>query len=295
MGLSMNRRDYCAGMAALALSTMSSTVSTVAGDRLAGKLAATEAKLGGRLGAIIIDTHSGRHWLHRADERFPMNSTFKAFAAAAVLARVDRGEEDLQRLIPIRREDIARYAPVTQKRIGGYMSVFELCEAATTMSDNTAANLITDSLGGPQVWTQFMRSIGDDVSRLDRKEPDMTEGRPGDPRDTTTPKAITASLRTITFGNVLQPASREQFRKWLLDNKVAQPLFRSVLPAGWVIGDRTGAGGHGTRGIVSVIWPPERKPVLASVYVTDTRGGMNERNAAIADIGRVMVETLTAT
>lgn len=178
MNTLMNRRRFSAGMAVAASGTLLSPITAFAGDRLAEKLAATEAELGGRLGATIIDTHTGRRWLHRADERFPMNSTFKAFAAAAVLARVDRGEEDLQRLIPIRREDISNYAPVTEKRIGGYMSLFELCEAATTMSDNTAANLITDTLGGPEGWTHFMRSIGDDVSRLDRKEPDMTEGRP---------------------------------------------------------------------------------------------------------------------
>ncbi|KFB09503.1 class A beta-lactamase [Nitratireductor basaltis] len=294
MSMSMTRRDFCAGMAAVASGTLFSPLGATAGDRLAEKLAATEREIGGRLGATIIDTHTGRRWLHRADERFPMNSTFKAFAAAAVLARVDRGEEDFKRQVPIRREDISNYAPVTERRIGGYMSLFELCEAATTMSDNTAANLITDSLGGPEGWTQFMRSIGDDVSRLDRKEPDMTEGRPGDPRDTTTPSAITASLQTLTFGDVLQPASREQFRRWLLDNKVGQPLFRSVLPSDWVIGDRTGAGGHATRGIVSVIWPAQRRPVLATVYVTQTRGRMADRNRAIAGIGTVMVEAINA-
>ncbi|MCR4265774.1 class A beta-lactamase [Nitratireductor sp. ZSWI3] len=262
-------------------------------DALQRRFPEIEKRVGGRLGAAITDTQSGRRWTYRADERFPMNSTFKAFACAAVLARVDAGKEDLERRVDIRKEDLANWSPVTEKRVGGRgMTIGELCEAASTMSDNTAANLLVDALGGPRGWTDFMRGIGDAVSRLDRKEPGLTQGTPGDPRDTTTPEAISASLRKLVFGDVLSAASREQFVKWLVDNRVGQPLLRAGLPADWRIGDRTGAGGHGTRGIVAVIWPPERQPVMAAVYVTETKVSLDERNAAIAEIGRLLAQTL---
>lgn len=262
-------------------------------DILDRKFVELEKKLGGRLGAAIKDTQSGKKWLYRASERFPMNSTFKAFACAAVLARVDAGDEDLSRRIIIRKDQLTNWSPVTEKRLGGEgMTLGELCEAASTMSDNTAANLLIDTLGGPQGWTSFMRSIGDDVSRLDRDEPGLTEGKPGDPRDTTTPDAIARSLQTAVFGDVLSAASRKQFVEWLVDNRVGQPLLRAGLPSDWRIGDRTGAGGYGTRGIIAVIWPPKRKPVMAAVYVTETKVPIEARNAAIAEIGSVLAQTL---
>jgi beta-lactamase class A len=56
-----------------------------------GLLAELEAGSGGRLGVVVLDTASGVTIRHRAEERFAMCSTFKFLAAAAVLARVDRG------------------------------------------------------------------------------------------------------------------------------------------------------------------------------------------------------------
>lgn len=292
----ITRRGFCLATAATLAATLSpnwAAAAPGADDALARKLVEMEKRLGARLGASITDTHTGRRWLRRADERFPMNSTFKAFACAAVLARVDAGEETLEREIAIRKSDLVNYSPVTEKRVGGRpMKLFELCEAASTMSDNTAANLLVDSLGGPQGWTRFMRSIGDGVSRLDRKEPGLTTATPGDPRDTTTPEAIAASLRTLVFGDVLASASRRQFETWLIDNKVSRPLLRAGLPGDWRIADRTGAGGHGSRGIVAVIWPPARQPVIAAIYIAECKQPMDQRNAAIAEIGRTLAETL---
>jgi beta-lactamase class A len=52
----------------------------------------SESQLSGRVGMIEMDLASGRTltaW--RADERFPMMSTFKVVLCGAVLARVDAG------------------------------------------------------------------------------------------------------------------------------------------------------------------------------------------------------------
>ncbi|MDS1135888.1 class A beta-lactamase [Nitratireductor indicus] len=253
------------------------------------KFIEVEAWLGGRLGVAIEDVQTGQKWSYRSTERFPMNSTFKAFACAAILARADAGKEDLSRRIVFQKEDLVTWSPVTEKHVGGRgMTLHELCAAASTMSDNTAANLLIDALGGPRGWTDFMRSIGDDVSRLDRKEPDLTEGTPGDPRDTTSPDAFLESLKAAALGNVLSPASRSQFIDWLVDNRVSRSLLRAGVPKDWKVGDRTGAGGHATRGITAIMWPPKRKPLIATIFVTETRRSMEDRDAAIAEIGRFL-------
>jgi beta-lactamase class A len=263
-------------------------------DPLSRKLVEMESRLGARIGAAILDTGTGRQWLYRSDERFPLNSTFKAFACAGLLARVDAGKEDLGRAIVFKQSDLVTYSPITEKRVGGKgMTLFELCHAAMTLSDNTAANLVLDSLGGPEGFTAFAGSIGDTETRLDRRETELNEAKPGDPRDTTTPAAAARSLHDLVLGDILSQSSRQQLKAWLVGNEVGGPLLRASLPQGWQIGDRTGAGGYGSRSIIAVIWPPERKPVIAAIYLTGAQATMDERNATIAEIGNALVRTLS--
>lgn len=252
-----------------------------------------ENRLGGRVGVAIYDTGSERHWKHRADERFPLSSTFKPFACAAVLSRIENGLERLHRVVEIAEEDLVTYSPVTETRVNTVgMTIAELCEAAITMSDNTAGNLILGSLGGPGAVTNHMRTIGDDTTRLDRWETDLNEGTPGDKRDTTTPRAAATSLSRLLLGQTLSEGSREQLTTWMENDKVADALLRSALPEGWRIADKTGAGGHGARSIIAVIWPPSGDPIVAAIYMTENDASFAERNQAIAEIGVAIVETV---
>ena len=261
-------------------------------DRIIEATRKAEAWLGARVGLAIHDTGSGESWLHNADERFPMTSTFKVLACAALLARADAGKEDMERLVGITQGDLVTWSPVTEGRVGGEMSLNALCDATMRMSDNTAANKVLHALGGPAAVTAFVRSLNDETTRLDRRETDLNEGTPGDPRDTTSPAAMAASLQALVLGDALSPSSREKLTEWLVANEVGGPLLRAGIPGNWRIGDRTGAGGHGTRGIVAVIWPPEHAPLVAAIYITQTKASMDERNEAIATIGRVLADTI---
>jgi beta-lactamase class A len=262
-------------------------------EKLAGDLATIERESGGRLGVAVLDTLTGARSGHRSDERFPMCSTFKLMASAAVLSRVDAGQERLDRRIRFEAADLMTYSPVTKDRVGGDgMALSELCEAAMTWSDNTAANLILASLGGPAGVTDFARSIGDTATRLDRIEPDLNEAVPGDPRDTTTPAAMVASIRALVVGTALSAASRDRLTRWLVANKTGDARLRAGLPTGWRVGDKTGSGERGTANDVGVAWPPNRAPVIVSVYLTETSGTGGQRDATIAAVGRAVAEAL---
>ncbi len=177
----------------------------VAGARsdAANQIAAIEARVGGRIGVAALDTGSGRRLDYRADERFPMCSTFKFLAAAAVLKRVDEKQDQLDRFASYDAKDILEYAPVTKAHLKeGGMALGALCEAAIEQSDNTAGNLLLDAVGGPAGVTNFARSLGDQVTRLDRKEPDLNSAIPGDDRDTTTPGSMLADMTRILTGDV---------------------------------------------------------------------------------------------
>ena len=159
-------------------------------------------------------------------------------------------------------------------------------------SDNTAANVVFDAIGGSTGFNAYMRSIGDEETRLDRKEPELNEGTPGDLRDTTTPNAIVSSLRKILLGDVLSASSRSELTQWMLDDQVAGALLRSSLPSDWKIADKTGAGGYGSRSIVAVIWPPSKKPVVVGIYITQTQASLQASNQAIARIGAVFKDAI---
>ena len=261
---------------------------------LAAELSRVEAESGGRLGVAVLDTLTGMGAGHRADERFPMCSTFKLLAAAAVLKRVDAGDERLDRRIAFEAGDIVVNSPITKERVGGAdMSLAELCEAAMTVSDNTAGNLMLASLGGPQGLTAYARSLGDTVTRLDRIEPDLNEAVPGDPRDTTTPAAMLSNLHALALGSVLSPRSRDQLTAWLNGNKTGDTRLRANLPNGWRVGDKTGSGERGATNDVGLVWPPQRAPIIVAIYLTETAATGERRNATLAAVGRSVAAVLS--
>jgi len=248
-----------------------------------------EAEVAGRLGVAVLETGSRMRAGHRADERFPLCSTFKLLAAGAVLQRVDKGQERLERRIRFSQADIVVYSPVTKDRAGGDgMTVGELCEAALTLSDNTAGNLILASLGGPQGLNAFARAIGDATTRLDRNEPTLNEAVPGDPRDTTTPNAMLKNVETLALGNTLSAGSRQQLLSWLQGNRTGDTRLRAGLPKTWRCGDKTGSGERGTTNDVGIVWPAAGAPILVAIYLTETSASPERRNAALADVGRAL-------
>jgi beta-lactamase class A len=257
----------------------------------AAEIAAIETREGGRLGVAVIDTGSGLRLAHRADERFPMCSTFKLLAAAAVLVRVDAGSEHLDRKIPYSLGDLLEYAPVAKAHVAeGGMMLGDLCAAALNWSDNTAANLILQAIGGPAGYTSYVRGLGDDFTRLDRNEPTLNTAVPGDERDTTTPLAMASDMQTVLLGKGLAEASRRQLAEWLIADKVGDKRLRAGLPASWRIGDKTGTGDNGAANVIGIIWPPDRAPLLAASYYTGSTGSAEARNGVHRDVGAIIAK-----
>lgn len=295
--ISKRRFVEAAGVAALAAaSELPWTVCAAPGfpEALQAEFARIERESGGRLGVAVLDTGSGARAGHRADERFPMCSTFKLLAVAAVLARVDAGHEKLDRRIRIAEAALVDYSPLTTPHAGSDMTMEAICEAAMVVSDNTAANLILDSLGGPAGLTAWLRTLGDPVTRLDRTEPTLNEAMPGDPRDTTTPAAMAATIRKLVLGEALSKASREKLTGWLVGNRTGDTRLRAGLPKDFRVGDKTGSGGRGSTNDVAVIWPPGRASVIVAAYLTETEAPPDQRDAALAAVGKAVAATLAA-
>lgn len=254
----------------------------------AGPLAALEARSGGRLGVAVFDSGSGRRLFYRMYESFPMCSTFKALLAAAVLARIDAGTEKPERVVPYTRAELVTWSPVTEKHAGEGMRVAALIDAVLVESDNTAANLLLGTIGGPKGWTDYARSMNDSDSRLDRLEPDLNSAIPGDERDTTTPACMMVNLNHVLISDGLSNGSRSVLMRGMERSTTGLKRLRAGLPPDWVVGDKTGTGANGTYNDIAIITPPGRKPIVAAVYLTQSKLSADDSNALIADVGRVI-------
>jgi beta-lactamase class A len=170
------------------------------------------------------------------------------------------------------------------------MTLNELCHAAMTYSDNTAANLILAGLGGPKSVTAFARTLDDTITRLDRTEPTLNEAIPGDPRDTTTPAAMAKNMQALLIGHALSETSKGLLMQWLIGNKTGDSRLRAGLPKDWRAGDKTGTGDRGSTNDIAIIWPPGRKPILVAAYLTECTASAERRNAALAMVGRAIAK-----
>jgi beta-lactamase class A len=280
-------------VAALVFAAAIAQNSTLRASDIAEGVAKIEARVGGRIGVVAFDTESGRRFEYRPNERFLMCSTFKFLAAAAVLRRVDDGKEDLDRFARYGQKDILEYAPVTKKHLSeGGMLLGALCAAAIEQSDNTAGNLLLQTIGGPAGLTAFVRTLGDITTRLDRIEPELNRAAPGDERDTTTPDAMQHDMMLLLTGKVLSSASRQRLDDWLARNETGSSMIRAGVPRNWRVGDKTGRGANGATNDIAIIRPSSRAPIFLVIYSVDSPASLEGRCAAIVEITRLVLESL---
>jgi len=276
----LGRRDVLAGVAGSLLPVAAISA------RPPDALAALERASGGRLGMHALDTGTGRSLGHRADEHFLMCSTFKLLLAAAVLARVEAGREKLDRHVPYTVSDLLEYAPVSRAHLAeGGLTIGAMCRAAVEVSDNTAANLLLASIGGPAAVTRFARDLGDGVTRLDRIEPALND--PDGVFDTTTPSAMAGSVRAILLGPALAPASRAMLEGWMVACATGRNRLRAGLPATWSAGDKTGTGDTQTDDL-AIIRPPGRAPLIVAAYYEGGPTVTEAREAVLRQVGSIV-------
>jgi beta-lactamase class A len=276
----MDRRTFLAATGLYLAGSAIARVATVS-------LSDIEARIGGRVGVMAIDTSNGTEVSQRADERFAMCSTFKWVLAAFVLSQVEQDEMSRDERLSYGTEDLLDYAPVARKHVDrGWLTVDALCSAIVTVSDNTAANLLLNRIGGPAELTAFLRQNGDKVTRLDRTEPDLNTNLRGDERDTTTPRAMAETMNRILVGDVLSAPNRDMLLQWLREATTGLGRLRGGLPSGWIAGDKTGTGVNGAANDVAIAWPPGRNPILIAAYLSESDAAPEDLNAAHVAIAR---------
>nr|WP_245645850.1 class A beta-lactamase [Pseudonocardia acaciae] len=249
-----------------------------------------ERKYSVRLGVYAVDTGSGAFLEYRADERFAFCSTFKTIAVAAVLWQ--RPLSYLDTVVRYTKADVNSISPIADKHVDTGMTVGQLCDAAIRYSDGTAGNLLMRDIGGPAQLTAYLRGLGDPTSRMDQYEPDLNSDPPGDPRDTSTPRALAGDHRAIVLGNALPPEKQSLVKDWLRRSATGAQTIRAGVPAGWTVAGKTGHGDYGRANDVAVVWPPNGAPLVIAV-MSDRAGFSDEpRYPVIADVAAHVTSVL---
>nr|WP_245996264.1 class A beta-lactamase [Streptomyces armeniacus] len=243
-----------------------------------------EEKYGARLGVYAVDTRTGRELSYHADNRFAFASTFKALIAGALLQR--DSVKELEKRVTYKRSDLVPHSPVTEKHVESGITVREAMDAAVRYSDNTAANLLFRELGGPDELQAALRRLGDDTTHSDRVEPELNETKPGDIRDTSTPRAMAGSLRAFTVGKALPEDKRKILTTMMRTNTTGSKLIQAGAPKGWKVGDKSGAADYGTRNDIAVVWPPGRAPIMLAVMSDRKSKDAEYDDALVADAAK---------
>lgn len=266
----------------------------------------------GRLGLALLNSQGTPLVSYRAEERFPLCSTSKLMMTAAVL-HASMSEPDIMlKPIAITQQDMLSYSPITKAQVGKSLSLRDLCAAAMQYSDNTAANLLMRQVGGPKGVTAFARAMGDNIFRLDRWEPELNTCLPQDPRDTSSPLAMAASLHAVCLQGQGTPSptgrtallgaqQQQQLLAWLRGNTTGAERIAAGTPEKWQVGDKTGSGDYGTTNDVAIVWaanstttvpsaaqsPPQAPVYTLSVYFTQQKAQAPMRADIVAQATRI--------
>ncbi|WP_210577609.1 class A beta-lactamase [Streptomyces sp. GESEQ-4] len=250
-----------------------------------------EREFDARLGVYALDTGTGRSVGYRADDRFAYASTFKALAAGAILRKY--GTDGIDKVVTYSRDDLVENSPVSEDFVDTGMTLRGLCAATLWYSDNTAVNLLLDELGGPDGLEKVLEEFGDDVTEMDRYETEMSDGTPGDIRDTSTPRAMAGSLRAFLLGDALKSDERLLLRQWMTTNMTGRTLIRAGVPKAWDVADKSGTAGYGGRNDIAVVWPDDGgNPIVLTVLSTRGKKDAERDDALIAKAATAAVEGL---
>lgn len=246
-----------------------------------------EKEFDARIGVYAIDTGTHRTVAYQPDDRFAYTSTFKALAAGAVLQQ--NSIDKLNEVITYTEDDLVTYSPITEKHVDTGMTLGEICEAAIRYSDNTAGNLLLQKLDGPKGFEKALKQIGDKVTKANRFETDLNEATPGDIRDTSTARALATDLKAFTVGNVLSIDKLKILIDWMRGNATGDQLICAGVPEGWEVGDKSGAGGYGTRNDIAIVWPPKGAPIIIAILTSRDTKDASYNNELIAEATKVII------
>ncbi|MBE3519274.1 MAG: serine hydrolase [Firmicutes bacterium] len=158
---------------------------------------------GGEWG-IVIDDLDGKGFLElNGNKKFLAASVIKIPIMMAAFDQVRHGRSRLDDTIVLKREDkVGGSGVLLELHNGLCLTLLDAIHLMIVVSDNTATNLVIDSIGGIDVVNQYMARRGLKDSRLENY---LMKPKPQGPRNTVTPSEVAYLLRGIATRSIDNP------------------------------------------------------------------------------------------
>ena len=234
-------RVVCAAFAAIAIGSLPLVAGQDAKPAelrrvLERRLDALTTSLDGVIGYSIVDLTSGQRIERLQDEVFPTASTIKLAILYELFKQADAGTVDLGQVkTRDRRQDVP--GGVLNELTSASLSVRDYAVLMVVLSDNTATNILIDTVGMDKVNAR-MRALGLPQTRLRRRMIDIEAARRGD-ENVSTPGEIARLLQMLYRGDGLSKASHEALIEILTKDKTT-PMRRGI-PAGTAVANKPGS------------------------------------------------------
>jgi beta-lactamase class A len=301
-------------------------------DPLRKSAEAEIARLGalskGQVGVTATHLGNGMSLAVADDAMYPPCSTVKMPLAAALLDKVDRGELKLGDLVEVRESEMNPVGIADDyPHPGVALSVANLLEATITRSCNTCTDVLFRLVGGPAGVMAYLDRVGlrefsiertmrvalgvlhelplppDDVSMrefLGRQPFEVLDARnrPNaefhhDQRDMCTPRAMQSLLERIWKGELLRPETRDLLLGCMSRTITGEHRIRARLPPGMKFASKSGSGAGAAVDVGYLTLPADRGTVALTAFVMGSPLTMAEREAVLADIGRLIGDYFT--
>ncbi len=286
----------------------------------------------GRLGIAVQSVEDGWVVASNGDVRLPQQSVSKLWVAMTVMDFLDMGRLRLSDPITVGREDVTVFhQPIAYLALkdGGYQTtVGDLLKRAMTMSDNTANDRLLHYVGGPNAVRDMIRRKGLGNIRFGPGERLLQAGTAGlewrpeyafgnaftaararlpassrlaafeqyvaDPPDGAAPAAIAEALVKLKQGRILSPAATAHLISTMESSRTGRARLRGAMPAGWVLGHKTGTGQDltgRTAGFndVGLLTAPDGKTYAVAVMIGDTTRPVRERQELMQSVVSAIV------
>jgi len=280
----------------------------------------------GDVGVAIKHLESGQEIGLKADEPYPMASTFKLPILVELHAQAKTGAvkwDEVYQLQPADQHLGSGDIPVFFDLPGVGMSLRNVANMMMMISDNSATDILLARVGGAAKVTARMRDLGLNGIRVDRSTQELIldfggqdterlkgmllrEMRPlmqqspnddasrlaretkfaNDPRDQATPRDMNRLLEMIWRGQVVDSESSNAILELMKRCRTGGARIKGLLPANTVVAHKTGSIG-GTINNVGIIYLPHNAGHVAiSVLSKRTRAETATVERVIAEIAR---------
>jgi beta-lactamase class A len=184
---------------------------------------------------LATDLTTGAYVDLRGSQEVSAASTIKIPIAMAVFQQVDRGEIKLDEKLVLKKWMLAAGSGTMAKQpIGSKFTVREALQAAITISDNTASNMLIERLGGPDKINLLWRSWGLVATTIRSALPDFAGTNQVNARE------LAALLQQLDKGSLLSAVSRQEALEVFRQTKRNHMLPKGVADPTAKVAHKTG-------------------------------------------------------